>query len=79
VYSPSAAYQRKIEIVAVNIEYADELFEKIQAEIQTTKKQIEEELNHNTDNEYEDFLEDTYEESEYHENIYSEQDVIRQK
>ncbi len=83
VYSPSAAYQRKIEIVAVNIEYADELFEKIQAEIQATKKQIEEELDNNTEYEdfpiNEDFPEDTYEEDEYHENIYSEQDVIRQK
>jgi hypothetical protein len=41
VYSPAAAYQRKIEIVAVNIEYEDELYEKIQKEIAEQKKTVE--------------------------------------
>lgn len=41
VYSPSAAYQRKIEIVAVTIEYEDELFNKIRAEVETQKKTVE--------------------------------------
>ena len=41
VYSPSAAYQRKIEIVAVTIEYEDELFNKIRAEVDAQKKTVE--------------------------------------
>ena len=41
VYSPSAAYQRKIEIVAVTIEYEDELFNKIRSEVETQKKTVE--------------------------------------
>jgi len=41
VYSPAAAYQRKIEIVAVTIEYEDELFNKIRAEVETQKKTVE--------------------------------------
>lgn len=49
VYSPAAAYQRKIEIIAVNIEYAEELFEQIQREIQTRKLQIDEEIDNETD------------------------------
>lgn len=41
VYSPSAAYQRKIEIVAVTIEYEDELYNKIRSEVETQKKTTE--------------------------------------
>lgn len=43
VYSPAASYQRKIEIVAVTIEYEDELFQEIQQEIKTQKKEVKEE------------------------------------
>ncbi|MBR5433668.1 MAG: PD40 domain-containing protein [Bacteroidales bacterium] len=42
VYSPAAAYQRKIEIIAVDIEYEDELFEEIKHEISTQKKMVDE-------------------------------------
>jgi len=42
VYSPAAAYQRKIEIIAVDIEYEDELFEEIKHEITTQKKMVDE-------------------------------------
>ncbi|MFO7868951.1 MAG: tetratricopeptide repeat protein [Bacteroidales bacterium] len=41
VYSPAAAYQRKIEIVAVNIEYEDQLYEDIEQEIKTKKKSVD--------------------------------------
>lgn len=42
VYSPAAAYQRKIEIIAVDIEYENELFEDIKREISTQKKMVDE-------------------------------------
>ncbi|MCR4800685.1 MAG: hypothetical protein K5860_09275 [Bacteroidales bacterium] len=42
VYSPAAAYQRKIEIIAVDIEYENELFEEINREIKTQKKMVDE-------------------------------------
>ncbi len=42
VYSPAAAYQRKIEIIAVDIEYEEELFEEIKYEISTQKKMVDE-------------------------------------
>lgn len=42
VYSPAAAYQRKIEIIAVDIEYEEELFEEIKHEISTQKKMVDE-------------------------------------
>lgn len=42
VYSPAAAYQRKIEIIAVDIEYEQELFDEIKHEISTTKKMVDE-------------------------------------
>lgn len=42
VYSPAAAYQRKIEIIAVDIEYEDELFEEIKQEITMQKKMVDE-------------------------------------
>ncbi len=42
VYSPAAAYQRKIEIIAVDIEYEKELFEEINREIKTQKKMVDE-------------------------------------
>ncbi|MBO7054746.1 MAG: PD40 domain-containing protein [Bacteroidales bacterium] len=42
VYSPAAAYQRKIEIIAVDIEYENELFEEISREIKTQKKMVDE-------------------------------------
>lgn len=42
VYSPAAAYQRKIEIIAVDIEYEDQLFEEIKREITTQKKMVDE-------------------------------------
>lgn len=42
VYSPAAAYQRKIEIIAVDIEYEKELFEEISREIKTQKKMVDE-------------------------------------
>lgn len=42
VYSPAAAYQRKIEIIAVDIEYENELFEEIKREISTQKKMVDE-------------------------------------
>ena len=41
VYSPSAAYQRKIEIVAVTIQYEDEFFNKIKQEVEAQKKTVE--------------------------------------
>ena len=82
VYSPSAAYQRKIEIVAVNIEYADELYEKIQSEIQTMKKQIEEELGDETEfEEPSPYNEESPQDTniQYEEYEYSEEEVIREK
>ncbi len=42
VYSPAAAYQRKIEIIAIDIEYEDELFEEIKREVSTQKKMVDE-------------------------------------
>ncbi|MCQ2958565.1 MAG: hypothetical protein MJ198_00045 [Bacteroidales bacterium] len=42
VYSPAAAYQRKIEIIAVDIEYEQELFDEIKQEITTQKKMVDE-------------------------------------
>jgi len=41
VYSPAAAYQRKIEIEAVNVEYEDELIQKIDTEIESIEKTTE--------------------------------------
>lgn len=45
VYSPTASYQRKIEIVAVSFEEKENLMNEIRSEIATTKRPIEEELN----------------------------------
>lgn len=45
VYSPTASYQRKIEIVAVSFEEEENLMNEIHSEIATNKRPIEEELN----------------------------------
>ncbi|MFW5850709.1 MAG: tetratricopeptide repeat protein [Bacteroidota bacterium] len=90
VYSPAAAYQRKIEIIAVNIEYEDELYEDIQQEIETQKKPVEnkEETTSESQNENDNYIQENSDEEEetYEQEMdtedsleYSDEEVIRVK
>ncbi|MDR0941263.1 MAG: hypothetical protein LBM68_03450 [Bacteroidales bacterium] len=45
VYSPTASYQRKIEIVAVSFEEEENLMNEIESEIKVNKRPVEDELN----------------------------------
>jgi len=54
VYSPAAALQRKIEILAIEIDKEKEQEEEIKREIETTKKKVDEEVTEPEDNTTED-------------------------
>ncbi len=62
VYSPAAAFQRKIEIVAVDIEYEDQLYETINREVSSSKKMFEDDgtpINPETESDDEFYADDS--------------------